>query len=130
MHSATRVGVGYNAQIAVDTKYNLLAEQQVHSKVSDLGLLAETAIAARENLAVDEVDAVADGGYYKIEDIEQCEAGGVTPYVAKPDRSPARRSGHFTKTKFQYDAATDTYCCPAGQRLVPLYRAQTARTCI
>ena len=43
MDAHTRVAVGYNAQIAVDTKHNLIAEQQVHSKVSDLGLLAETA---------------------------------------------------------------------------------------
>ena len=47
MHAGKGVGVGYNAQIAVDTRHNLIAEQQVHSKVSDLGLLAETAIAAR-----------------------------------------------------------------------------------
>ena len=62
MHAGTRVGVGYNVQIAVDTRHNLIAEQQVHSKVSDLGLLAETAVAARENLAVDEIEAVADRG--------------------------------------------------------------------
>ena len=41
MHSGTGVGVGYNVQIAVDTKHKLIAEQQVHSQVSDLGLLAE-----------------------------------------------------------------------------------------
>ena len=35
MHSGTRVGVGYNVQLAVDSKHNLIAEQQVHSKVSD-----------------------------------------------------------------------------------------------
>ena len=51
IHSGTQVGVGYNVQIAVDTKHNLIAEQQVHSNVSDLGLHAETATAARENLA-------------------------------------------------------------------------------
>ena len=44
MHAATRVGVGYNIQIAVDAKHKLIAEQQVHNKVSDLGLLAETAV--------------------------------------------------------------------------------------
>ena len=128
MHSGTRVGVGYNVQIAVDTKHNLIAEQQVHSKVSDLGLLAETATAARENLAVDEIDAVADRGYYKIEDIEDCEAAGITPYVPKPDRSTARRSGHFPKSDFQYDDATDTYRCPAGERLVPLYRGSVGKS--
>ena len=103
MHTSTRVAVGYNAQVAVDTKHNLIAEQQVHSKVSDLGLLAETATAARENLAVKTIDAVADGGYYKIEDIENCEAAGVTPYVSKPDRSTARNSGHFPKSEFRYE---------------------------
>ena len=117
MHSGTRVGVGYNVQIAVDTKHNLIAEQQVHSKVSDLGLLAETATAARENLAVDE-----------IEDIEDCEAVGITPYVPKPDRSTARRSGHFPKSDFQYDDATDTYRCPSGERLVPLYRRSVGKS--
>ena len=128
MHSGTRVGVGYNVQIAVDTKHNLIAEQQVHSQVSDLGLLAETAAAARENLAVDKIDAVADRGYYKIEDIEDCEAAGITPYVPKPDRSTARHSGHFPKSAFQYDAATDTYRCPAGERLLPLYRASVGKS--
>ena len=62
MHTVTRVGVGYNVQVAVDTRHNLFAEQQVHSQVTDLGLLAETAVAARENLAVCEIDAVADRG--------------------------------------------------------------------
>ena len=124
MHPATRVGVGYNVQIAACTKHNLIAEQQVHSQVWDLGLLAETAAAACENLAACEIDAVADRGYYKIEDIEACEAAGITPYVPKPDRSTARNSGHFPKSEFQYDAATDTYRCPAGERLVPRYRAR------
>ena len=45
MPAATRVGVGYNVQIAVDAKHNLIMEQQVHSRVSDLSLLAETAAA-------------------------------------------------------------------------------------
>ena len=128
MHPGTRVGVGYNVQIAVDTKHNLIAEQQVHSKVSDLGLLAQTATAARENLAVDEIDVVADRGYYKIEDIEDCEAAGITPYVPKPDRSPARHSGHYMKSEFKYDATIDAYGCPAGQRLAPLYRHCVSKT--
>ena len=128
MHSSTRVGVGYNAQIAVDTKHKLIAEQQVHNKVSDLGLLAETAAAARENLAVEDIDAVADGGYYKIEDIEACEAAGVTPFVPKPDRSTARRNGHFPKSAFRYDPAADSYACPGGHRLAPLYRNRVSET--
>ncbi|MCP5075519.1 MAG: IS1182 family transposase [Rhodobacteraceae bacterium] len=117
MHSSSRVGVGYNVQIAVDTKHKLIAEQQVHNKVSDLGLLTETAEAARENLDVDEIDAVADRGYFKIEDIEACEAAGIVPYVPKPTRGSAARQGFFTKETFDYDAGADVYVCPGEARL-------------
>lgn len=117
MHSSSRVGVGYNVQIAVDTKHKLIAEQQVHSKVSDLGLLAETAKAARETLGIDEIDAVADRGYFKIEDIEACEAAGIVPYVPKPQRGSAVSKGFFTKDQFRYDAKADTYICPGGEAL-------------
>ena len=111
--------VGYNVQIAVDSKNNLIAEQQVHTNVNDVGLLAETAVAARENLAIEEIDAVADRGYYKIGDIEACETAGVTPHVPKPVRSPSK--GLFGKSRFAYDETTDTYACPGGHRLVPTY---------
>ena len=126
MHSGT--GVGYNVQIAVDTKHKLIAEQQVHSQVSDLGLLAETARAARTSLGVERIDAVADKGYFKVEDIAGCEAAGITPYVPKPRRSPARRSGRFPKERFRYDAGTDTYACPNGQQLKPLYISRVRDT--
>jgi len=123
MHSSSRIGVGYNIQIAVDTKHKLIAEQQVHNKVSDLGLLAETANAARENLGVDHIDVVADRGYYKIEDIEDCEAVGVTPYVPKPLRGSAVKNGFFTKEQFRYDPDADVLICPGGQKLEPKYKS-------
>ena len=113
--------VGYNVQIAVDAKHNLIAEQQVHDNVTDIGQLAQTAVAARENLAVERIDAVADKGYYTIGDIEACEAAGVTPYVPKPIRSPSKRKGFFPKSGFQYDVTTDTYACPSGHCLRPAY---------
>jgi len=122
MHSSSRIGVGYNIQIAVDTKHKLIAEQQVHNNVSDLGLLAETANAARETLGVDQIDVVADRGYYKIEDIEDCEAVGVMPYVPKPLRGSAVKNGFFTKEQFRYDADADVLICPGGQKLEAKYK--------
>ena len=121
MEARTRVPVGYNAQIAVDAKHNLIAEQQVHNKVSDLGLLAETASVARQNLEADRIDVVADRGYFKLEDIEACEAAGVTPYVAKPRRSLPGFAGRFPKSAFRYNETIDTFVCPTGQRLLPTY---------
>lgn len=96
MHASSRIGIGYNIQIAVDTKHKLIVEQQVHNKVSDLGLLTQTAEAAREALGVERIDAVADRGYFKIENIEACEAAGIVPYVPKPQRGSAATKGFFT----------------------------------
>ena len=128
MEPGTRVAVGYNAQIAVDTKHNLIAEQQIHNKVSDLGLLTETASVARGNLKAECIAVVADKGYFKIEDIEACVAAGITPYVPKPKRSPARSAGRFPKSAFHYDKETDTYICPDGQRLSPTYATKVRNT--
>ena len=80
MDAHTHVAVRYNVQIAVDSKPNLISEQQVHKKVLDLGLLAERATAARENLDANPIDAVAtDKGYFKTQGIEACEAAGARP---------------------------------------------------
>ena len=77
MHSGTRVGVGYNVQIAVDSKHNLIAEQQVHSKVSDLGLLAERRPPRRGRTSLSTRSMRSrTAATTKIEDMEDCEAGG------------------------------------------------------
>ncbi len=67
------------------------------------------------------IDAVADRGYFKIEDIEACEAAGITAYVPKPIRGPAVREGLFSKEEFRYDADRDVYDCPSGAVLSPKY---------
>ena len=58
-----KVGVGYNAQVAVDSKHKLIVEQEVTNAGTDLGLLAPTASAAKEVLEVEQIKVVADSGY-------------------------------------------------------------------
>jgi transposase len=124
MATHPKVGVGYNAQVAVDAKHKLIVEQHVTNAGSDLGLLAQTAGAAKELLGVEQIDAVADMGYYKGEDIEACEQIGVKPYVARPQRGAAVFEGRLGKDMFAYDAAGDFYICPAGQRLGPVRQSE------
>jgi hypothetical protein len=62
---------------------------------------------------------VADKGYFKVDDIEACEKARMVPYVPRPQRGPSVKAGLFRKDEFLYDAATDSYVCPAGQCLHP-----------
>jgi transposase len=120
MAAHTKVGVGYNIQVAVDAKNKLIVEQAVTNQVVDMGLLTETAEPAREILGVETIDVVADRGYFKAEDIEPCEKAGCIPHVPRPQRGSSVRDGLFRKDEFRYDAERDAYVCPAGQLLTPI----------
>ena len=124
MAAMTKVGVGYNIQVAVDVKHKLIVEQAVSNQVVDMGLLHQTAEPARAILGVEEIDVVADKGYFKIEDIEACEKASLVPHVPKPQRGSAVRQGFFAKDEFRYDADADAYVCPAGARLDRRYEGK------
>jgi transposase len=112
-----KVTIGYNAQVAVDAKHSLIVEQHVTNACNDMGLLAPTAGAAMKMLGVERIDAVADMGYHKGEDIEACEAAGITPYIPRPNRGINVSNGLFPKERFRYDPVADAYHCPGGQIL-------------
>jgi hypothetical protein len=119
MAAHTHVAVGYNVQVAVDSRHKLIVEQQVTNQVVDMGLLTQTAQPAKEVLGVERIAVVADRGYFKVEDIEACEKAGMEPYVPRPQRGPSVNAGYYRKDEFKYEAETDSMICPAGQRLQP-----------
>ena len=98
MAAHTKVGVGYNVQIAIDAKHKLIVEQDVTNQVVDMGLLTQTAEPARDVLGVETIDVVADQGYFKSEDIEACENAGCDPYVPAPQRGPSVREACSPRT--------------------------------
>ena len=124
MAAHTKVAVGYNVQVAVDAKHKLIVEQAVTNQVVDMGLLKETAEPARAILDVETIDVVADRGYFKSEDIEACEAAGLTPHVPRPQRGSSVSDGFFRKDEFRYDPQQDAYICPAGQVLSTRYESK------
>lgn len=95
-----KVGVGYNVQLAVDTKHKLIAGQEVSNDVLDIGLLEPTVKGAMELLGVEQIEAVADRGYYMIEDMVACEKAGITAYVPRPVRGSTIDKGYFSKRSF------------------------------
>jgi transposase len=120
-----RVGAGYNVQVAVDAKRDLIVEAQVVQDANDLGQLSPMAEAARDCLAVGTLKVAADAGYHEAVQLERCETAGIETYVPAPEGQSGQTSSGQTKhgqkvypkKAFAYDAEQDTYRCPAGQYL-------------
>lgn len=109
--------VGYNVQIAADTKNHLIVAHDVINEGHDRGSLWSMAQRSREAMGKNKLQVIADRGYFKGSEILACEAAGIRTYVPKPMTSNSKAEGRFSKADFIYIARSDEYQCPAGQRL-------------
>jgi transposase len=109
--------VGYNVQTAVEPDNHLIVAHAVTNQFNDHRQLSPMAIAAKQAMGVDELDAVADRGYFKGEEVLACEEAGITVYAPRPATSNNKAKGLFDKQDFRYITKDDEYECPAGKRL-------------
>jgi transposase len=116
--------VGYNVQVAVDTEHHLIVMHEVTNVGTDRSQLSTVAKEAKATLEVDNLDAVADRGYFSSEEILACEKAGITVTLPKPMTSNSKAEGRFGKQDFRYVAAEDVYVCPAGERLAYHYTVE------
>ena len=133
--------VGYNAQLAVDAKHKLIADDDVTNDVNDLHQLADVALDAKANLEIQQAEILADTGYYNTSQVGRCLDHGLTPFIPKSDTSANTARGLYGKSQFKYDTVSDVYVCPAGTRLnyrfttweqdreIKYYRASTCNHC-
>jgi transposase len=120
-HGSTEVG--YNVQTVVDEQHQLIVEHEVTNDPTDHAHLAEMALRAQETLDVEQLEVVADMGYYDGAEVKQCAEAGIKTYIPKPLTSVNRKRGLFTKQDFVYDEAKDCYRCPAGEELTYRYES-------
>lgn len=109
--------VGYNVQVAVDTTHHLIVTHEVTNVGSDRSQLSAVAKKAKATLEVENLEAVADRGYFSSEEILACEKAGITVTLPIPITSNAKTEGRFGKQDFRYLAEEDVYICPPGERL-------------
>jgi len=110
---------GYNVQVAVDDKHNLIIASEVVNDSSDVGQLHAMATAAKEALDAETLQALADEGYYSSSELKACEDSGIVAYVPVPDGRLGAH-GRFDRADFSYDGTADAYRCPAGALLRPM----------
>jgi transposase len=118
-----RTDVCYNVQVSVDEKHKLIVDHEVTNAVTDRDLLSTMAKRVKDLLGVDDLEVLADMGYYHGKEVKACMEAGITPLIPKPQTSANRKLGLFSKNDFNYDPQQDCYGCPAGQKLT--FRFQT-----
>lgn len=114
-----RVGVGYNAQIAVDERHKLIVEAEVVQTKNDCNEFFAMAQASCEAMEIEPSQPkwTADRGYHDRQVLARAEAAGMECYVPQPLRGRARNDGHYHKCDFSFEEATDSYRCPSGASL-------------
>src|SRR5246500_808448 len=125
--------VGYNVQIAVDTQHHLIVAHEVTNVGTDRHQLANMAGQARDEMAVETLEVVADRGYYDGEEIRACEEADITVTLPKPMTSGAKAAGRFGKQDFVYVAAgerlTYHYTNVEDGKTLRRYWTSTCKTC-
>jgi len=117
MKTRQGIDVCYNVQLAVDNKHKLIVDHEVTNAVTDLEQLATMAQRAKDTLATEQLEAVADMGYYNGDEVKKCLDEGIVPYIPKPNTSANSKLGLFGKEDFLYDTTKDCYRCPGDQEL-------------
>jgi len=108
--------ISHNVQIAGEEKNHFIVAVDVTSEAVDYGQLHSIASQAKEELAVDELTAIADRGFYSSEEFKKCKEDDITVIVPKPDRGETQSKG-YTKSNFTYDKEKDMYICLLGQQV-------------
>ena len=89
MKNKNGFAVAYNVQTAVDSESHLIRDFQMTNQPTDHGLMESTAESVqRENETLGKssvIDATADKGYNKVEDMAHCLENGIIPHVILPD---------------------------------------------
>jgi len=109
--------VCHNVQASVDEKHGLIVDFNVTNHANDLCELSDMTGRTMETLGVEEINMLGDTGYSSGPEISACERMGATCYIPKQKPSHQPENEGYTRDKFMYDAETNTYTCPAGNKM-------------
>jgi len=113
--------VGYNVQVSVETDHHLIVAHDVTNVGNDRSQLSPMSKKTKAVLEVEELDVVADRGYFSSLEILACDRADITVTLPKPVTSGMKAKGRYGKQDFRYVVKDDVYICPAGERLTYRY---------
>lgn len=128
----------FNTQAAVDSHSQVVVGLCVTNFEADYGLLPDMLDEMESNTHLQASVVVADAGYSDGRTLQDLDKRGQEAFIAQP-RFSSRFSGDpaFALDKFDYEASTDSFVCPSGQKLTfrrckatqQMARIYTAKDC-
>ena len=120
-HSGGKSKLRYKTHRAVDAKHEVITATKITPGSVDDGHVLEEMIELHENNTEKRVETVvADSKYGTMDNfllLHDSDVKAHIPSIEETHRGSGRRKGIFSKEVFSYDPHTDTFLCPAGQRL-------------
>jgi len=109
----------YNCQIVTDEVNGLIVSTDATSAMNDLNQLAHQIGKAEETLEKESEINCADAGYSSVDDLKPLVDSGKTVIVPNNRQSQKKpKDNPFGKHKFEYNAETNVYTCPAGKEMI------------
>jgi hypothetical protein len=123
----------YSTNYLVDLENAVIIDVEATAPIrqAEAGAALDMIDRARERFGLYPEKLVADAAYGSAEVIGWLvESEGIEPHIPVIDKSQ-RKDGTFSRDDFTFDAASDSYTCPGGKKLLPSRRAfQTIRSAV
>ena len=105
--------LGYRIQCGADQKYKMVCSFDV-SNENDINQGAGIAKQAKENIKARKFNGLFDKGYHSGPQMALMTEEEITTYISIPR---AKDREVYSSQLFKYNKRSDTYTCPAGQKL-------------
>jgi len=116
---------GLNAQAVTDEKHGLLVHTDVVNQNTDHNQFTNQIDQANRNLPTPCETAVADAGYFVVDDLKKIADKSIEVIVPSQKQASEKEDSPFDKEKFQYNKETNEYICPEGKVLHYSYLSET-----
>jgi transposase len=113
----------YKSHRAVDDLVGIITAVETTTGAVDEGSRLQSLIEAHEDTTQEKVKIViADARYGNVSNLIACCKAGIRPHLkllGDSHKGKGRSAGIYPEELFRYQPQSDTYLCPAGQRLRP-----------
>ena len=106
---------GYNGQVAVDEKAQIIVAAELHDNPQDSQALPGMLDKVQENCRANAGEVLADAGYQSGDNLLATEGHGSTPYIAAARGEDA--AGVSVAEQVEATGESHAYLCPAGKEL-------------